>query len=38
MKLNILEAQFREEFVDIRKRAEGYLPSGGPAGSLKGGN
>jgi hypothetical protein len=28
-----IEAEFREELIDIRKRAEGYLPSGGPAGS-----
>jgi hypothetical protein len=28
-----IEAQFREELIDIRKRAEGYLPSSGLAGS-----
>ena len=28
-----IEAQFREELIDIRERADGYLPSGGPAGS-----
>ena len=29
-----IEGEFREELIDIRKRLEGYLPSGGPAGSL----
>jgi len=28
-----IEAEFQDELIDIRKRAEGYLPSGGPAGS-----
>lgn len=28
-----IEAEFREELIDIRKQAEGYLPSRGPAGS-----
>jgi hypothetical protein len=26
-------SRFREELIDIRKRAEGHLPSGGPARS-----
>ena len=28
-----IEAQFREELIGVRKRAEGHLPSGGLAGS-----
>lgn len=28
-----IEAEFRNEFIEIRRRAEGYLPFSGPTGS-----